>query len=80
MKKVICKICGNKNCVDEQKIDGIDGIKYVACNQCNSDLYFCSECGEELRTKRENLTSGLFCDKCNEWKVVTTYIPPKGND
>ncbi|MEO1373103.1 MAG: hypothetical protein AAFW70_02010 [Cyanobacteria bacterium J06635_10] len=36
----------------------------------------CFECGANLEHRIQGRTQGSFCNQCNRWAVVTTYIPP----
>uniref|UniRef100_UPI0013CEA310 hypothetical protein n=2 Tax=Moraxellaceae TaxID=468 RepID=UPI0013CEA310 len=35
----------------------------------------CELCGGKLKSLILGNLSGLFCDNCQKWAVVTTYIP-----
>ena len=35
----------------------------------------CEECRANLEHRIQGSTQGLFCHQCNEWVIVTTYIP-----
>lgn len=35
----------------------------------------CDLCGNSLIAKRSGLNSGLFCEKCGSWSIVTTCLP-----
>lgn len=37
----------------------------------------CDKCKEKPISKIVGSNSGLYCKSCNEWVVVTTYIPDK---
>ena len=35
----------------------------------------CQYCGNNLKHRIQDSTQGLFCERCDEWILVTTYIP-----
>jgi hypothetical protein len=39
------------------------------------DISACPKCAGAVELRREGLTQGLFCTRC-DWSVVTTNLPP----
>ncbi|MFW1857606.1 hypothetical protein [Acinetobacter defluvii] len=37
---------------------------------------YCEKCKGKLTTEITDHLSGLYCENCQQWAVVTTYIPP----
>ena len=35
----------------------------------------CQDCGANLEHRIKGSTQGLFCERCDEWVIVNTYIP-----
>ncbi|MEM7712689.1 MAG: hypothetical protein AAF349_03785 [Cyanobacteria bacterium P01_A01_bin.68] len=35
----------------------------------------CQYCGNNLKHRIQDSTQGLFCNQCDKWILVTTYIP-----
>lgn len=71
---VKCPECGNEFF---QEAVTVSSVKYVVCEKCKELIYFCEECNEKLISKIEGRCAGLYCPKCKEWVMVTSYIPPK---
>lgn len=71
---VKCPECGHEF-FQEAVVE--NALKYVVCEKCEAFIDFCGKCDEMLITKIEGMCIGQYCQKCNEWAMVTTYIPLK---
>lgn len=68
MDNIICEHCSSAL----EKTQDDCGFTCLKCDKCGATIFLCSECGERLYPKTENASCGLFCSRCNEWKIVTS--------